>query len=180
MAFISVLSFTVMRLLVVTGLIPFSPELSLLPLLSIFMFSPLMLLGLVDRTRQLQEEITRVRAESAAQLRFLAQMSHELRSPLDIVLGNAQLLSREARSREQVSGLNSIFDSGRQLLLSLARLDKARQLQHERERRGHACTLLDCLQFGALPLFFGLTLFLQPLLTEFFLLRSLLLLLLLQ
>ena len=115
-AFISVLSFTVMRLLVVTGLIPFSPELSLLPLLSIFMFSPLMLLGLVDRTRQLQEEITRVRAESAAQLRFLAQMSHELRSPLDIVLGNAQLLSREARSREQVSGLNSIFDSGRQLL----------------------------------------------------------------
>ena len=115
-AFISVLSFTVMRLLVVAGLIPFSPELSLLPLLSIFMFSPLMLLGLVDRTRQLQEEITRVRAESAAQLRFLAQMSHELRSPLDIVLGNAQLLSREARSREQVSGLNSIFDSGRQLL----------------------------------------------------------------
>lgn len=33
-------------------------------------------------------------------------------------------------------------------LLSPARLDKARQLQHERERRGHACTLLDCLQFG--------------------------------
>lgn len=115
-AFISVVSFAALRLLVVTGLIPFSPGLLLLPFLSIFVFSPLMLLGLVDRTRQLQEEITRVRAESAAQLRFLAQMSHELRSPLDIVLGNAQLLSREARSAEQVSGLNSIFDSGRQLL----------------------------------------------------------------
>lgn len=32
--------------------------------------------------------------------------------------------------------------------LSAARLDKARQLQLERQRRGHACTLLDCLQFG--------------------------------
>lgn len=33
-------------------------------------------------------------------------------------------------------------------LLSGARLDKARQLQLERQRRGRACTLLDCLQFG--------------------------------
>jgi len=115
-AFVNLLAFAVTRLFVLFGFIDFSPKLALLPFLSIFLISPLMLLGLVDRTRQLQGEITRVRAESAAQLRFLAHMSHELRSPLDIVLGNAQLLSREARSAEQVSGLNSIFDSGRQLL----------------------------------------------------------------
>ncbi|WP_416560959.1 ATP-binding protein [Limnohabitans sp. yimb22184] len=115
-AFISLFGFAVMRLLVLGGVFTFSPNWSLVPFLSIFVCSPLMLLGLVDRTRQLQEEIMRVRAESAAQLRFLAHMSHELRSPLDIVLGNAQLLSREARSAAQVNGLNSIFDSGRQLL----------------------------------------------------------------
>jgi signal transduction histidine kinase len=116
LAFISFFSFALMRFLVVSNVIAFSPGLSLIPFLSIFVSSPLILLGLGDRTRQLQEEISRVRAESAAQLRFLAQMSHELRSPLDIVLGNAQLLSREARSDAQVNGLNSIFDSGRQLL----------------------------------------------------------------
>jgi signal transduction histidine kinase/CheY-like chemotaxis protein len=115
-AFIGFFAFAGIRLLVLGGILPFVPELSLLPFLSIFVCSPLMLLGLVDRTRQLQEELTRVRAESAAQLRFLAHMSHELRSPLDMVLGNAQLLAREARSAAQVSGLNSIFDSGRQLL----------------------------------------------------------------
>lgn len=115
-AFISLFAFAAIRVLVIRGFIPFSLKLSMLPFLSIFVCSPLMLLGLIDRTRQLQEEITRVRAESAAQLRFLAQMSHELRSPLDIVLGNAQLLAREARSPAQISGLNSIFDSGRVLL----------------------------------------------------------------
>ncbi len=96
--------------------VPSVPEIALLPFLGIFLYSPLLLLGLVDRTRQLQEDLMQVRAESAAQLRFLAHMSHELRNPLDIVLGNTQLLAREARSEVQVSGLKSIFDSGRQLL----------------------------------------------------------------
>ena len=116
LAFIILFATAVIRMLWVAGLIPNFPEISLLPLLGFFFYSPLILLGLVDRTRQLQEELMRVRAESAAQLRFLANMSHELRSPLDIVLGNTQLLAREAHSAAQVSGLNSIFDSGRQLL----------------------------------------------------------------
>jgi signal transduction histidine kinase len=116
LAFIIIFATAVIRMLWVAGLIPNFPEISLLPLLGFFFYSPLILLGLVDRTRQLQEELMRVRAESAAQLRFLANMSHELRSPLDIVLGNTQLLAREAHSAAQVSGLNSIFDSGRQLL----------------------------------------------------------------
>lgn len=115
-AFASFFVLSSIRWLVLSALLPYSPDVAMLPFLSIFVCSPLMLLGLIDRTRQLQHELSRVRAESAAQLRFLAQMSHELRSPLDIVLGNAQLLAREARSVAQISGLNSIFDSGRQLL----------------------------------------------------------------
>ena len=116
LAFIIIFAIAVTRLLWSMGIVPNFPEIALLPLSGFFLYSPLILLGLVDRTRQLQEDLTRVRAESAAQLRFLAHMSHELRSPLDIVLGNTQLLAREARSASQVSGLNSIFDSGRQLL----------------------------------------------------------------
>lgn len=104
------------RLLMTVNIHPFATNISNVPFLGIFLYSPLILLGLVDRTRQLQKDLTRLRAESAAQLRFLAHMSHELRSPLDIVLGNAQLLARGAHSTAQVSGLNSIFDSGRQLL----------------------------------------------------------------
>lgn len=116
LAFCIFLVLTVLRLLVISGIIPFVPEISQAALLGIFLVTPVMLLGLVDRTRQLQDELSRVQAESAAQLRFLAQMSHELRSPLDNVLGNAQLLAREARSASQIGGINSIFDSGRQLL----------------------------------------------------------------
>ena len=116
LAFITITAMVLIRLLLIVGIIPYFPEISLLPFLGIFFYSPLILLGLVDRTRQLQDDLSRVRAESAAQLRFLAHMSHELRSPLDIVLGNAQLLAREARNATQVSGLHSIFDSGRQLL----------------------------------------------------------------
>ncbi len=116
LAFVTLFAMVFNRLLLVGNFVTHVPSVSTLPFLAIFVYSPLILLGLVDRTRQLQEELTRVRAESAAQLRFLAHMSHELRSPLDIVLGNTQLLAREARSEVQVSGLNSIFDSGRQLL----------------------------------------------------------------
>ena len=116
LAFVTLFAMVFNRLLLVGNFVTHVPSVSILPFLAIFVYSPLILLGLVDRTRQLQEELTRVRAESAAQLRFLAHMSHELRSPLDIVLGNTQLLAREARSALQVSGLNSIFDSGRQLL----------------------------------------------------------------
>ena len=116
LAFIILFVIVVIRQLWSIGMIPHVPEIALLPFLGIFLYSPLLLLGLVDRTRQLQEDLMQVRAESAAQLRFLAHMSHELRNPLDIVLGNTQLLAREARSEVQVSGLKSIFDSGRQLL----------------------------------------------------------------
>lgn len=105
-----------LRLAVISGVINFVPELTQAPFLGIFLGTPVVLLGLVDRTRQLQDELSRLQAESAAQLRFLAQMSHELRSPLDNILGHAQLLAREARSGAQIGGLNSIFDSGRQLL----------------------------------------------------------------
>lgn len=115
-AFGTFVVFAVVRLLVLAGSIEFFPEITQVPFIGIFLVTPVVLLGLVDRTRQLQDELSRVQAESAAQLRFLAQMSHELRSPLDNVLGNAQLLAREARSPSQISGINSIFDSGRQLL----------------------------------------------------------------
>jgi two-component system, sensor histidine kinase LadS len=115
-AFATLVLFTAVRLLVTMGAVSFVTELTQLPALGVFVISPLVLLALVDRTRQLQDELSRVQAENAAQLRFLANMSHELRSPLDNVLGNAQLLAREARSPSQISGINSIFDSGRQLL----------------------------------------------------------------
>ncbi len=108
--------FSLVRLLVMSGVVEFVPEISQIPFVGIFLITPLMLLGLVDRTRQLQDKLSRVQAENAAQLFFLAQMSHELRSPLDNVLGNTQLLAREVNSPSQISGIKSIFDSGRQLL----------------------------------------------------------------
>lgn len=57
-------------------------------------------------------------AAIAARDAFLARMSHDLRSPLGVVLGAAQLLASGDASREQRESLEAIFNSG-QLLLQL-------------------------------------------------------------
>ena len=104
------------RLLFSLGLIDWAPELVLLGPWAMVLSTPVVLLGLVDRTRQLQGELLRVQAESAAQLAFLARMSHELRSPLDTILGYAQLLARTHPDLATSAGVLTIRDSGRHLL----------------------------------------------------------------
>ena len=104
------------RLLFSLGLIDWVPELVLLGPWAMVLSTPIVLMGLVDRTRQLQGELQRVQAESAAQLAFLARMSHELRSPLDTILGYAQLLARTHPALATSQGVLTIHDSGRHLL----------------------------------------------------------------
>ena len=104
------------RVMVLLGVMSWRNDISQLFPMLLLITSPLILLALVDRSRQVAEALARAEAASAAQLQFLAQMSHELRSPLDCILGYAQLLSHHPNSAEINNGLSSIFDNGRQLL----------------------------------------------------------------
>lgn len=74
------------------------------------------LAGMLVRSRELSAELAVAQAESEARVAFLARMSHELRAPLDTVLGNAQLIARAAPPPVIASRVAAVTDSGRQLL----------------------------------------------------------------
>lgn len=80
------------------------------------LITPLVLLSLMQRFRETQATLTKVQQEHDAKIQFLAKMSHELRSPLNTILGNAQLLSRQADQQAGAAELQEIQNSGRNLL----------------------------------------------------------------
>jgi signal transduction histidine kinase/CheY-like chemotaxis protein len=89
-------------------------EFGFYPLLATLVVVMLML-ALVERTASINRQLASAESRNTAQLDFLAKMSHELRAPLDSVLGNAQLLIRQEKKGEK-NGLQAILDSGRHLL----------------------------------------------------------------
>ena len=68
---------------------------------------------------KLRDAKEQVEASLAAKERFLATMSHEVRTPLNAVLGMAQLLARTDLTEDQRSYLQSIRFSGNTLLTLL-------------------------------------------------------------
>src|SRR5690554_3585053 len=97
---------------------------------------------LIEARRLVQDTKAEQRAKSA----FLARMSHDLRTPLSVVLGFAQLLEMEALSKKQQEHVQYILQSGRHLLslinqvLELTDLDSGKltlQLQPVQIGRAH-------------------------------------------
>lgn len=70
------------------------------------------------RRQALENDKAREMGEAAVAARdaFLARMSHDLRSPLGVVLGAAQLLASGDASEEQRESLEAIFNAGQHLL----------------------------------------------------------------
>src|SRR5690554_2704602 len=67
---------------------------------------------LIDARRLVHDTKAEQRAKSA----FLSRMSHDLRTPLSVLLGFAQLLEMENLNRRQNEHVQHILQSGRQLL----------------------------------------------------------------
>jgi signal transduction histidine kinase/CheY-like chemotaxis protein len=91
--------------------------------------------GLRDEIWELKEqEAAREKAEAAneAKTRFLATVSHEMRTPLNGILGMAELLSRPDLSAEQKSYVDAIGTSGKALaslideILDFAKIEAGR------------------------------------------------------
>jgi signal transduction histidine kinase/CheY-like chemotaxis protein len=67
-----------------------------------------------------QEQKRRCDEQSQAdQSAFISRMNHDLRTPINAILGFAQLLDREGLSEEQIHDLEHIWQGGRDLLLLL-------------------------------------------------------------
>ncbi len=90
------------------------------------------LLDVTERKRAEEERarVTRAEAESQAKSRFLASMSHEMWTPLNAILGYAQLMKHESGlSERQRDSLSTIVRSGDHLLslinevLDMARIE---------------------------------------------------------
>ena len=88
----------------------------LLSPLAMLSITSLVLIGLSERSRELERQLGESKASGQSQVAFLARMSHELRTPLDTVLGNAQLLMRGGAQKAQSRELIGILQSGRHLL----------------------------------------------------------------
>jgi signal transduction histidine kinase/CheY-like chemotaxis protein len=70
------------------------------------------------RTRQLEDAAAQAQAASRAKSEFLATMGHEVRTPLNGVLGMAQVLMNQSLTEGQRRSVGAIVESGR-LLMSI-------------------------------------------------------------
>lgn len=113
-AFLAVLE--LLRLGAVVGWLPFFWAETMAGPWALVMTTPLILMSIFQRSRELSDLLMRAEMENSAKVEFLAQMSHELRSPLNTILGNAQLLSRPFGAALSEDGLKSIQQSGKHLL----------------------------------------------------------------
>lgn len=78
--------------------------------------TPFILLGMVDQTRQLSEQLVIAEQLQAAKSAFLARVSHELRSPLNTILGFARMLQRGSTRLPLQEGTAGIEKSALRLL----------------------------------------------------------------
>ena len=78
----------------------------------ILLITPVILVAVIQRSEKLRE----AERQLAARVQFLAQMSHEFRTPLNVMLGYAELLERNSRRITVQESASAIKRSGRYLL----------------------------------------------------------------
>ncbi|MBF0392455.1 MAG: response regulator [Alphaproteobacteria bacterium] len=91
------------------------------------MAAPLILIGLAEQTRQLRERLQVSEQVQAAKSAFFARVSHELRSPLNTILGYSRMLGRNSAKLSLAEGTRGIDSSALRLLRQIDELlDEAR------------------------------------------------------
>lgn len=97
------------------GLLPWTEAMNF----SLFFYllaSPFILLGLVEQTRELQQRLRLASQLQRAKSDFLARVSHELRSPLNTILGFNRMLARRSARLSLAEGTAGIEKSALRLL----------------------------------------------------------------
>lgn len=75
------------------GILPWARAMDF-SLVGYLLSAPFILIGMVEQTRKLSEQLAVAEQLQQAKSAFLARVSHELRSPLNTILGFARMLSR--------------------------------------------------------------------------------------
>lgn len=84
--------------------------------LAFTLLTPTILAGIAAHSEELHTALLQARVDSNARMKFLAQMSHEFRTPLNTVLGYAELLLRGSARVSVQEGVAAIENSSRHLL----------------------------------------------------------------
>lgn len=83
---------------------------------SLLLAAPLILLALAERSRTLNRQLEIARQTSQTTTDFLARVSHELRAPLNTIIGYARMLGRGSRRLSLQEGTSDIERNGLRLL----------------------------------------------------------------
>jgi two-component system, sensor histidine kinase LadS len=109
--------------------------------------APTTLLGVLKRAELAHDKLVRTDAERLAQTEFLAQMGHELRSPLNSIMTQAQLIQRmtaqPAASEGICARVTTILGSSKRLLSLIDEL-----LDHSRANAGQIRLCLEPVELG--------------------------------
>lgn len=84
--------------------------------LALTLLTPTILAAIASHSEELHAALLQSRAVSDTRMKFLAQMSHEFRTPLNTVLGYAELLQRGSSRVSVQEGVAAIKHSSRHLL----------------------------------------------------------------
>lgn len=84
--------------------------------LALTLLTPTILIAIASHSEALHAALLQSRADSNARMKFLAQMSHEFRTPLNTVLGYAELLLRGSARVTLQEAVTAIKNSSRHLL----------------------------------------------------------------
>ena len=70
---------------------------------------------------QIERELAHLQAQNANQAKstYVASISHDLRNPLNAILGSAYLLRQNLKSNENVELLDTLLESGNNMILLL-------------------------------------------------------------
>jgi signal transduction histidine kinase len=98
------------------GWLPMQASYLLAAPLSLVAMTPLLLLSLVQRSRELNTKLMTSQAINQARTGFLAQMSHDLRAPLNAVLGYSRALKRPGSTLSAGDAALAIEYAGQRLL----------------------------------------------------------------
>ncbi|MBB5752863.1 sensor histidine kinase [Prosthecomicrobium pneumaticum] len=84
--------------------------------------APSILIGVIEQSESLRRNAVQIRSEALARMRLMAQMSHELRAPLNAILGFSLLLGRGSGRTTPLEAAATIERESRRLLIMVDEL----------------------------------------------------------
>jgi two-component system, OmpR family, aerobic respiration control sensor histidine kinase ArcB len=90
-------------------------------------------LGIFNDITELKKAKLAAESANKAKTAFLANMSHDIRTPLTSIMGLADLLAKQLQTSEEISDINLIYQAAEQLLALLNSILDVASMEHANE-----------------------------------------------